>query len=144
MFSLGTIGGFSGLAGSAYNVPHIAHFPQKSMIYARSGRSGGRFRNITGIRVKWKPVLLQSPVPGLAEKYFSNFPSMPSKSLASGGDSFFWGMVGQLLAYSVFTSSHFSRPGSVSGLMASAGHSGSHTPQSMHSSGWMTSMFSPS
>jgi len=25
--------------------------------------------------------------------------------------------------------------------MASAGHSGSQTPQSMHSSGWMTSMF---
>jgi len=40
--------------------------------------------------------------------------------------------------------SHFSIAGSVSGLIASAGHSGSHTPQSMHSSGWMTSMFSPS
>src|SRR6267154_1562721 len=86
----------------------------------------------------------QSPVPGAGEKYFSNLPSMPSKSLASAGDSFFWVMLGQLLAYSVFTSSHFSRPGSVSGLMASAGHSGSHTPQSMHSSGWMTSMLSPS
>src|ERR1700731_3164275 len=86
----------------------------------------------------------QSPVPGDGEKYFSNLPSMPSKSLASAGDSFFWVIFGQLLAYSVFTSSHFSRPGSVSGLMASAGHSGSHTPQSMHSSGWMTSMFSPS
>jgi hypothetical protein len=35
-------------------------------------------------------------------------------------------------------------PGSVSGLIASIGHSGSHTPQSMHSSGWITSMFSPS
>ena len=32
-------------------------------------------------------------------------------------------------------SSHFSNPGSVSGLMASTGHSGSQTPQSMHSSG---------
>src|SRR6478752_3323815 len=77
----------------------------------------------------------QSPVPGSLEKYFSNLPSMPSKSFASGGWSFFWVMLGQLLAYSVFTSSHFSRPGSVSGLMASAGHSGSQTPQSMHSSG---------
>src|ERR1700726_5131890 len=86
----------------------------------------------------------QSPVPPAGEKYFSNLPSIPSKSLASAGDSFFWVMFGQLLAYSVFTSSHFSRPGSVSGLMASAGHSGSHTPQSMHSSGWMTSMLSPS
>src|SRR3954451_1629117 len=86
----------------------------------------------------------QSPVPGSLEKYFSNLPSMPSKSLASAGDSFFWVMFGQALAYSVLPSSHFSRPGSVSGLMASAGHSGSHTPQSMHSSGWITSMFSPS
>ena len=32
----------------------------------------------------------------------------------------------------------------LSGLIASTGHSGSQTPQSMHSSGWMTSMFSPS
>src|SRR5271167_2873143 len=86
----------------------------------------------------------QSPVPGFGEKYFSNLPSAPSKSLASAGDSFFWVIFGHVLAYSVLTSSHFSSPGSVSGLMASAGHSGSHTPQSMHSSGWMTSMFSPS
>src|SRR4051812_21420210 len=86
----------------------------------------------------------QSPDPGAGEKYFSNLPSMPSKSLASGGESFFWVMFGQSFAYSVFTSSHFSSPGSVSGLIASAGHSGSHTPQSMHSSGWMTSMLSPS
>src|SRR5882724_10725913 len=86
----------------------------------------------------------QSPLPGSLEKYFSNLPSTPSNSFASGGMSFFWVMLGQLLAYSVLTSSHFSSPGSVSGLMASAGHSGSQTPQSMHSSGWMTSMFSPS
>ena len=33
------------------------------------------------------------------------------------------------------SASHFSSPGSVSGLIASAGHSGSQTPQSMHSSG---------
>src|SRR5882724_9828771 len=85
----------------------------------------------------------QSPLPGFGEKYFSNLASLPSHSLASSGESFFWVIFGQLLAYSVFTSSHFSRPGSVSGLMASAGHSGSHTPQSMHSSGWMTSMLSP-
>jgi len=36
--------------------------------------------------------------------------------------------------------SHFSRPGSVSGLIASTGHSGSQTPQSIHSSGWITSL----
>src|SRR5471030_1032666 len=88
--------------------------------------------------------LVQSPAPGSGEKYFSNLPSMPSKSLASAGASFFWVIFGQLLAYSVLTSSHFSNPGSVSGLIASAGHSGSHTPQSMHSSGWITSMLSPS
>src|SRR3569832_92202 len=86
----------------------------------------------------------QSPVPAFGEKYFSNLPSTPSNSFASAGESFFWVIFGQVLAYSVFTSSHFSSPGSVSGLIASAGHSGSHTPQSMHSSGRMTSMFSPS
>src|SRR4051794_2454479 len=118
------------------------------MIYALSGAQGTGFGELTGIRVKQGggrgAGSVQSPVPGAGEKYFSNLPSMPSKSLASVGASFFWVMLGQLLAYSVFTSSHFSRPGSVSGLMASAGHSGSHTPQSMHSSGWMTSMLSPS
>ena len=35
-------------------------------------------------------------------------------------------------------------PSDYQSLIASAGHSGSHTPQSMHSSGWITSMFSPS
>src|ERR1700684_4289711 len=125
----------------------------------RPGLIDGHFGHITAIRVKpmgrkrqglpqphqpkhtaWG----EAPVPGAGEKYFSNLPSMPSKSLASAGDSFFWVIFGQLLAYSVFTSSHFSSPGSVSGLIASAGHSGSHTPQSMHSSGWITSILSPS
>ena len=32
----------------------------------------------------------------------------------------------------------------LSATIASAGHSGSQTPQSMHSSGWMTRKFSPS
>src|SRR6185369_2337160 len=98
------------------------------MIYARSGRFGGRFGDVPDNRVKPKPVLPQSPLPGAGEKYFSNLPSMPSNSLASAGCSFFWVMLGQLLAYSVLTSSHFSSPGSVSGLIASAGHSGSQTP----------------
>ena len=35
---------------------------------------------------------------------------------------------GQIFAYSAFSDSHFSSPGSVSGLIASTGHSGSHTP----------------
>src|SRR6201997_5744745 len=59
----------------------------------------------------------QSPAPAFGEKYFSNLPSTPSKSLASAGDSFFWVIFGHVLAYSLFTSSHFSSPGSVSGLM---------------------------
>jgi hypothetical protein len=88
------------------------------MIYALYGALGRHFWRPDGIRVKWKPVFGQSPVPGFGEKYFSNLPSLPSNSFASGGDSFFWVMFGQLLAYSVFTSSHFSRPGSVSGLRA--------------------------
>jgi hypothetical protein len=42
---------------------------------------------------------------------------------------------GQIFAYSAFSDSHFSSPGSVSGLIASTGHSGTQTRQSMHSSG---------
>src|SRR5712671_3917981 len=90
------------------------------------------------------PWQLYEPDPGLELKYWSNFAGLPSHSLASGGGSPLTVIFGQTFANSVFTSSHRSRPDSVSGRMASAGHSGSHTPQSMHSSGWMTSMFSPS
>ena len=68
----------------------------------------------------------------------------PSHSLESGGGAFLTVIFGQIFAYSAFSDSHFSSPGSVSGLIASTGHSGTQTPQSMHSSGWMTSMFSPS
>src|ERR1700744_3389210 len=129
------------------------------MIYGRHWGGAAVLVSSTGIRVKQRggkslpersptcvlqKVTNQSPVPGSGEKYFSNLPSTPSNSLASAGESFFWVIFGQALANSELTSSHFSRAGSVSGLIASAGHSGSHTPQSMHSSGWMTSMFSPS
>src|SRR3984957_6717172 len=137
------------------------------MIYALPASPGGRFVIEITNRVKpighpqplfglWKKLIRpvekaenprlggQSPVPAAGEKYFSNLPSLPSNSLASGGESFFWVIFGQDLAYSVFTSSHFSSPGSVSGLIASAGHSGPPPPQSMPWSGWMTSMFSPS
>src|SRR6185312_16697195 len=86
----------------------------------------------------------QLPVPGLGSKNFSNLSGTPCISLASAGGVPFWEMFGQFLAYSAFTDSHFSKPDSVSALMASGGHSGSQTPQSMHSSGLMTSMFSPS
>ena len=81
---------------------------------------------------------------GKFEKYFSNLPSSPLCSSASGGLSFLRVMFGHCAEKLVFTSSHFSSPLSVSGRIASAGHSGSHTPQSMHSLGLMTSMFSPS
>src|ERR1044072_5873026 len=85
----------------------------------------------------------QSPAPGSGSNSLS-LSGLPSHSLASGGGSFLTVMFGQVLAYWALSSSHFSRPGSVSGLMASTGHSGSQTPQSMHSSGWMTSMLAPS
>src|SRR6266700_4253119 len=83
----------------------------------------------------------QSPVPGLGEKYCS-LPGTPSQALESAGGVFLVVIFGQVLEYSALSDSHFSSPGSVSGLIASTGHSGSHTPQSMHSSGWMTSIFS--
>ena len=86
----------------------------------------------------------QSPSPGSAEKYLSNLFSTPSYSAASAGGSFLAVILGHFWAYSVLIWSHFSSPGSVSGLIASAGHSGSQTPQSIHSAGLMTSMFSPS
>src|SRR5262249_8815996 len=85
----------------------------------------------------------QSPAPGFGEKY-SSLSGFPSHSLESGGGAFLTVIFGQIFAYSAFSDSHFSSPDSVSGLIASTGHSGSQTPQSMHSSGWMTSMFSPS
>jgi hypothetical protein len=84
-----------------------------------------------------------SPVPGFGEKYWSLF-GFPSHSFESGGGTLLTVIFGQIFAYSAFSDSHFSSPGSVSGLIASTGHSGTQTPQSMHSSGWMTSMFSPS
>src|SRR5262245_59769160 len=85
----------------------------------------------------------QSPVPGLGEKYFS-LPGTPSQDLESAGGVFLVVMLGQTLAYWALRDSHFSSPGSGSGLIASTGHSGSHTPQSIHSSGCITSIFSPS
>src|ERR1700719_204442 len=65
----------------------------------------------------------QSPPPGLGVKYFSNLSGTPSNSLASDGGSFLTVIFGHTLAYSAFTDSHFSRPGSVSGFIASIGHS---------------------
>jgi hypothetical protein len=87
--------------------------------------------------------MLQSPSPGFGEKYWS-LSDFPSHSFQSGGGVFLTVIIGHIFAYSAFSDSHLSSPGSVSALMASTGHSGSQTPQSMHSSGWITSMFSPS
>src|SRR5215831_6088531 len=100
-------------------------------------------RPMAGGGLSQKGLINQSPVPGLGEKYCS-LPATPSQALESAGGVFLVVMFGQVLEYSALSDSHFSSPGSVSGLIASTGHSGSHTPQSMHSSGWMTSMFSPS
>src|SRR5262245_46504661 len=86
----------------------------------------------------------QSPSPGSAEKYWSNLPSTPLNSSASSGVSFFEVRLGHSAEYLALSSSHGSRPLSVSGRIASAGHSGSQTPQSMHSLRLITSMFSPS
>src|SRR5215467_7503187 len=88
-------------------------------------------------------VLPQSPVPGFGEKYWS-LSGFPSHSLESAGGAFLTLIFGQIFAYFAFSDNHFSSPGSVSGFMASTGHSGTQTLQSMHSSGWITSMFSPS
>src|SRR5680860_663498 len=65
----------------------------------------------------------QSPVPGFGDNILA-LSGLPSQSFASGGGSRFTVMFGQTRAYLVLMSSHFSRPGSVSGLIASTGHSG--------------------
>src|SRR5437667_779444 len=70
----------------------------------------------------------QSPAPGFGEKYWS-LSGFPSHSLESGGGAFLIVIFGQIFAYSVFSDRHFSSPGAVSGLIASTGHSGSHTPR---------------
>src|SRR5262249_50786361 len=87
--------------------------------------------------------LPQSPAPGFGKKYW-NLSGFPSHSFQSGGGAFLTLILVQIFAYSAFNDSHFSSPGSVSSLMASTGHSGSQTPQSIHSSGLMTSIFLPS
>jgi hypothetical protein len=70
----------------------------------------------------------QSPAPGLGAKYWS-LSGFPSQFLASGGGSFLAVMFGQILAYSAFSKSHFSSPGSVSGLIASTARSGARRPR---------------
>src|SRR5207237_839260 len=66
------------------------------------------------------------------------------RAAASGGGVALRVMFGHFTEKSAFILSHFSALGSESGRIALGGHSGSQTPQSMHSSGWITSMFSPS
>src|SRR3546814_6956268 len=77
----------------------------------------------------------QFPVPCSAEKYFSNLPSSPLWASASAGASPFDVILGHCAENVVFSSIHCSRPLSVSGKIAPAGPSGSHTPQSQHSLG---------
>ena len=71
-------------------------------------------------------------------------PASPSQSLELGRGWLFHRNVWPDFRVFGIQPQPFLSPGSVSGLIASTGHSGTQTPQSMHSSGWMTSMFSPS
>src|SRR6516165_6026200 len=98
-------------------------------------------RGLLSIRPECFPP--QSLAPGFGEKY-CNLSGFPSHSLESAGGAFLIVIFGQIFAYFAFSDNHSSSPGSVSGFMASTGHSGTQTLQSMHSSGWITSMFSPS
>jgi hypothetical protein len=69
---------------------------------------------------------LQSLAPGFGEKYWS-LSGFPSHSLESGGGAFLRVIFGQVLAYSAFSDSHFSAPGSVSGLIAVVSIGGRNT-----------------
>ena len=70
--------------------------------------------------------------PGSGEKC-TNLSVLSRHSSASAGAAFLRAIFGQITAYSAFNLIHFSAM-SESGLIASTGHSGSQTPQSMHSS----------
>src|SRR3982750_4154946 len=85
-----------------------------------------------------------SPLPGSGEKYLLYLSASPLCASASAGAVPLRVMLGHFTAKSALTLSHFSAFAFESGTIASGGHSGSQTPQSMHSSGWITSMLSPS
>lgn len=74
-------------------------------------------------------ILLQmtSPEPAVSVKNLSYFPSILSKASASTGGSFESEIFSQIAANLALRDSHFAASGAVSGLIASAGHSGSHT-----------------
>ena len=84
------------------------------------------------------------PLPGLSLNCFANLSGTPFQASASAGAVPLRVMLGHLSEKSVFSFSQRSARLSESGMIAFGGHYGSHTPQSMHSSGWMTSMLSPS
>src|SRR5258707_11233932 len=100
----------------------------------RNSGSSGRSRDVvwsmtasSGLRASGRIVLVwqisaqklvechkprQSPAPGFGEKYWS-LPGFPSHSLESGGGAFLTVIFGQIFAYSAFSDSHFSSPGSL-------------------------------
>src|SRR5210317_2001126 len=81
----------------------------------------------------------------LSLKYLSSLFGSFLCLLSGSSESFLVASTGQPdVDHLVLKSTHALPSSFVSGLMASSGHSGSHTPQSMHSSGLITSMFSPS
>src|SRR5947208_1398771 len=123
---------------------YITHFSQKSKPWRCAKRYFSHVAQKNSRSLVNNNAPDQSPPPGLDEKCSSSLLGTPSQCLASAGGSFLAVMFGQIFANSALSATHFSIPGSVSGLIASIGHSGSQTPQSMHSSGWITSMFSPS
>jgi len=81
---------------------------------------------------------------GIGAEVFCEFVRHVHEGIGVRWGRLFLRALGQSSEYLRLRSSQKSRPGSVSGFMASTGHSGSQTPQSMHSSGWMTSIFTPS
>jgi hypothetical protein len=112
-------------------------------VYAAQERQLAVQKKKGRIRSEAHPPSHHSRDAGTGEKCVS-LSLIPAQFSQSAGTSRFSLMFGQTAAYSRLRASQDSMPGAVSGLMASTGHSGSQTPQSMHSSGWMTSMFSPS
>src|ERR1035437_4914512 len=122
------------VARSVINKPQIDDIGSKLGVDDPLQRSRNVVVHLTASLAHFAGAAGASSSCGAGLKWLS-LPGAPSHSFASAGGMSFTVMFGHLAEYSRLSFAHSSSAGAVSGLIASAGHSGSHTPQSMHSSG---------
>src|SRR5258705_1010949 len=131
-------------AGDRHEAPRVPEAADLDLVFERAPLGFATLAGEDGALLARELQAGYSPLPGSGSKYFSNLPGTSFQASASGGGVPLRVMFGHLTAKSAFSFSHFSAFGSESARIAFGGHSGSQTPQSMHSSGWMTSMLLPS